>query len=223
MRKFSIGIMLATASLFLGGCATKPPPYDYTAFKAARPSTLLVMPPINESLEVNATPSVWSHSTRPLAEAGYYVLPVTLVDEKFKQNGIQTATDAQQIPYSKLREIFGADGAVYIKVVRYGTDYNVIHSETRVEVEGRIIDLRTGQELWAGTATASSAEQRAQGQGGIVGLLITAVAQQIIDTAADASYDFAGVAQARLLRADNYRGVLPGPRLPQYSQPTATQ
>ena len=46
-----------------------------------------------------------AQSTQPLAESGYYVLPVTLVDETLKGNGIHTPDEAQQIPVAKLREI----------------------------------------------------------------------------------------------------------------------
>ncbi len=198
-------------------------PYDYSAFKAARPSTLLVMPPLNDSPDIKATPSVWSHATRPLAEAGYYVLPVTLVDETLKQNGVQTAGDAAKISYTKLREVFAADAAVYIKVLQYGTSYKVVDSETRVHVQGRVIDLRNGQELWAGDAFASSAEQSSQNQGGLVGLLVTAIVKQIVNTAADASYNYAATAQERLLGAPQYNGILPGPRSPYFGQPMPTR
>ena len=206
----------------LGGCATKAPPYDYTAFMKAKPATLLVMPPVNESPEINATSGVWSHATRPLAEAGYYVLPVTLVDETFRQNGVSSANDAQDIPLAKLREFFGADAAVYMKVKKYGTSYTVLASETRVEVEARIVDLRSGDLLWQGKAVATSAEQQQQ-SGNLVALLVTAVVKQIIGTATDASYQYAGIANQRMLGAPRYNGVLPGPRSPDYGKPPAAQ
>jgi len=208
---------------FLGGCATKAPPYDYSAFMKARPATLLVMPPVNESPEIKATPGVWSHATLPLAEAGYYVLPVTLVDETFRQNGVNSANDANEIPLPKLRDFFGADAAVYMKVKKYGTSYNVLASETRVEVEARIVDLRSGELLWQGTAVATSAEEQQQSQGGLVGLLVTAIVKQIIGTATDASYRYAGIANQRMLGAPRYNGVLPGPRSPDYGKPPVTQ
>ncbi len=201
--------------LLLGGCATQAPPYDYTAFLKARPTSLLVLPPLNESPEVTATQGVWSHATRPLAEAGYYVFPVTLVNETLRENGITTASDAHNIPAQKLREFFGADAAVYLKVTQYGSSYQVLASETRVVVEGRIVDLRSGDLLWQGQAMASSAEQRQQNQGGLLGLLVAAVLQQIVETAMDASYNYAGIADQRLLGAPRYNGVLPGPRSPQ--------
>jgi hypothetical protein len=204
---------VAACLAVLAGCATKAPQVDYTAFLQARPATLLVMPPVNESPDIKATPSVWANATRPLAEAaGYYVLPVALVDETFKQNGVNTADDAQQIPIQKLREFFGADAAVYLKVKKYGTTYQVIGSDTRVEVEGRIIDLRSGALLWQGKAAASSTEQNQQSQGGLVGLLATALVKQIIGTATDAAFTFAATADQRMLGAPRYNGVLPGPR-----------
>jgi hypothetical protein len=213
------GLILGLACL--GGCVTRPPAQDYSAFLKARPVTLLVMPPVNESPDVKATPSVWSHATQPLAEGGYYVLPVTLVDETFRQNGVFSANDAQDIPLAKLREFFGADAAVYIKVKKYGTSYNVIASESRVEVEGRIVDLRTGDLLWTGKAFATSAEQQQQSQGGLIGLLVMAALKQVIGSATDESYRYAGIANARLLGTPVYNGILPGPRSPMAGKPPA--
>lgn len=215
----SMPLAAVFALTFLAGCATKPPAFDYSAFIEARPASLLVLPPVNESPDIKASSGVWSHATRPLAEAGYYVLPVTLVDETFRQNGVQTPHEAQDVPYPKLRDHFGADAAVYLRVKQYGTSYAVIASETRVAVEGRIVDLRSGKLLWEGSAVATSAEQQQQSQGGLVGLLVAAVVQQIIGTATDAAYTYAGIADQRMLGAPRYNGVLPGPRSPLYGQP----
>jgi hypothetical protein len=211
------------AAVLVGGCATKAPPADLSAFVKAKPVTLLVMPPLNDSPDVKATPAVWAQSTRPLAEAGYYVLPVTLVDETFKQNGIFSAAQAQDVPASKLRDYFGADAAVYLKVTKYGTSFQVLASETRVEIEGRIVDLRDGALLWQGKAFATSAEQGQHAQGGLLGMLATALVQQIVGTATDAAFGFAGIAGTRLLGAPRYNGVLVGPRSPLYGQPPPAQ
>jgi hypothetical protein len=209
----------ALALVLLAGCATRIPPYDYSAFVQAKPVTLLVLPPLNESPDVNAVPGVWAQATLPLAEAGYYVLPVTLVDQTFRQNGVTTPNEAHEIAPQKLRDFFGADAAVYVKVKKYGTSYAVIASETRVEIEGRIVDLRSGALLWQGMAAATSAEQRQQSQGGLIGLLVMAVVQQIVGTATDAAYGYAGIANQRMLGAPSYNGVLPGPRSPLYGRP----
>jgi hypothetical protein len=219
--RFKLAALVIGLAL-LGGCANRPAAYDYSAFQKAKPATLLVMPPVNESPDVKATAGVWSGATRPLAEAGYYVLPITLVDETFRQNGVQSANDAQDIPYPKLREFFGADAAVYIKVKKYGTSYAVVASDTRVEVEGRIIDLRSGALLWEGRAVASSAEQQ-QSQGGLIGMLVAAVVHQVAGTLTDAAYNYANIADYRLLGAPRFNGVLPGPRSPMFGQAPPAQ
>ena len=213
-------LILLAAAMF-GGCATHPTPYDYTAFRQARPASLLVLPPVNDSPDVQATPGVWAHATRPLAEAGYYVLPVALVDETFRQNGVTMAHDAQELPYTKLRDYFGADAAVYLRVKHYGSSYNVLSSEVRVSVDARIVDLRSGGLLWEGSATASSAEQQNQSQGGLLGLLVTAIVKQVVNSGAEAALPYAALANQRALGAPRFNGVLPGPRSPQAGQVVA--
>ena len=205
---------LLTASLALGGCAVTPPkPYDYTAFKAAKPATILVLPPLNETTDIKATYGVMAQASVPLAESGYYVYPVTLVDETFKQNGYTQAADIHAIGVDKLRAVFGSDAALYIQVKRYGTSYAVVASETVVGLNARLVDLRTGQLLWEGAASASSAETQNNSQGGLVGLLVKAIVEQIINTAADTSFTISGVANQRLMSVHRVNGLLPGPRL----------
>lgn len=204
-------------AIAIAGCAT-PAAVDYSAFIAAKPASLLILPPLNDSPDIKATPGVWAHATQPLAEAGYYVLPITLVDETFRQNGLNMAAEIHEVSPQMLRDFFGADAVVYLRVKRYGTSYAVVSSDTSVEVEGSIVDLRTGQLLWQGKAAASSAEQQQQNQGGVIGLLVAAIVKQIVGTAADAAFTYAGIANQRLLGAPRVNGVLPGPRSPLYGQ-----
>lgn len=210
-------LLLLATTLFLGGCAVPAQKgYDYSNFRESRPKSILVLPPVNSSPDVNATYSVLAQSTLPLAESGYYVFPVTLVDETFKQNGLTMADDIQSVSPAKLREIFGADTVLYINVKQYGTRYAVIASETRVSVAGRLVDLRTGKELWTGTATASSNEGDSNSGGGLVGLLVKAVINQIADSLSNRGHQIAGVASQRLLAAGHPNAILFGPRSPYY-------
>ncbi|MCK7496771.1 MAG: DUF799 domain-containing protein [Comamonadaceae bacterium] len=213
-RRTALAASLAAAAL-LTACAT-PTPYDYTALKQARPASMLVLPPLNETNDVKATSGVLAQATLPLAEAGYYVLPVALVDETFRQNGLTQAAEIQSVPVDKLREIFGADAAVYLKVTQYGTTYKVLSSETTVAVQARVVDLRSGTLLWEGAAQASSAEQNNSSQGGLVGLLVQAVVNQILHSVTDASFKYAAIADNRLLTPRKPNGLLYGPRSPKY-------
>ncbi|WP_019429313.1 DUF799 domain-containing protein [Limnohabitans sp. Rim47] len=209
----------ALAIAVLGGCASKPPvPYDYTEFKLSRPKSILVLPPINKTPEVRAPYSMLAQVTYPLAESGYYVLPVSLVDETLKENGVTQAQDAHELPSTKLREIFGADAVLYIVMTQYGTVYQVLDSHTTVTAEARLVDLKTDKVIWAGEASASTAEQRNQQQGGLTGMLLTALVNQIVGTVTDQSHPMAGIASQRLLRAGRFHGLLHGPRSPYYGK-----
>ena len=198
----------------LSGCASpvKPTPYDYSAFRASRPASILVLPPINNTPDIAASYSVLSHTTRPLAEAGYYVLPVTVVVDAFKENGVTDATEIHATEAAKLRSIFGADAVLYLTVNAYGSVYNVIRSTTTVEVAARLVDLRTDTVLWEGSSSASSAEKDSGSSGNLAYLLLSAVLTQVIDSLNDKSDAIAEIATGRLLQTGTTRGLLPGPR-----------
>jgi hypothetical protein len=216
MRAVRIGT-IGLAAILMTACATnQPAAIDYTAFKASKPRSILVMPPVNQSPEVAASLSMLSVATMPLAEAGYYVMPVTLVYETFKQNGITVADDAQNVPLAKLRQIFGADAALYITVNNYGASYRIVDSVVEVKASAKLVDLRTGALLWQGSAVASSAENNNSNSGGVVGLLVSAVVKQIINSTSDQSHAIANRASQRLLAAGRAGGLLYGPYSPKY-------
>ena len=214
-RLKKVALLLAPALLMVG-CATKAPSYDYTAFKAAKPRSIVVLPPLNNSPEVNAGNSVYAQVSYPLAEAGYYVLPVAVVGETFKQNGLTNAADIHGVDVRKLNEIFGADAGLYITISKYGSTYTVIDSVAVVSVTAKLVDLKTGTLLWEGAASASNNEGGNNGGGGLIGALVAAAVKQIINRTTDAAHPVAGVANARLLSAGMTNGLLYGPRSVKY-------
>ena len=214
-RLLKVGACVGAAVLMFG-CATKQAAYDYTAFKAAKPRSIVVLPPLNNSPEVNAGNSVYAQVSYPLAEAGYYVLPVAVVGETFKQNGLTNAADIHGVDVRKLNEIFGADAGLYITIDKYGSTYTVIDSVAVVAVTAKLVDLKTGTLLWEGKASASNNEGGNNGGGGLIGALVAAAVKQILNSTTDAAHPVAGVANARLLSAGMTNGLLYGPRSVKY-------
>lgn len=210
-------LALAAAATMLAGCATLPPKMDYTAFRQSHPRSILVLPPVNNSPDVNATFSMYAQVTQPLAEAGYYVLPVSLVNETFKQNGLSSPAEIQAVAPAKLQEIFGADAGLYLTVTRYGSTYAVFNSVAVVSADAKLIDLKSGTLLWTGSATASNDEGNNNGGGGLAGMLVAAVVKQILNNVTDASHPVAGMTSQRLL-SPHYNGLLYGPRSPLYGK-----
>lgn len=215
-----IAIAALGAALILTGCSSnKKQATDYSAFRESKPRSILVLPPSNQSPDVKASQSVLSSVTMPLAESGYYVFPVDVVAETFRQNGAANPEEINAIPLKKLHDIFGADAVMYITVKDYGTSYQVVSSETRVTATARLVDLRTGKQLWSGGATASSNEgQGSNNGGGLLGLLIATAVTQISDSVTEKSHDVAQITSARMFTAGSDGGLLYGPRSPKYGK-----
>lgn len=71
-----------------------------------------VLPPLNQDTDIKDTYDCLSTVTRPLAEMGYYVHPVAVVDQFMKENGLPTAGEMHQVPLDKIRDIIGADAVL---------------------------------------------------------------------------------------------------------------
>lgn len=209
--------LLTLAMTWLGGCANQVAKYDYTAFRKAAPKSILILPPTNQSPDIQASSGILATATFPVAEGGFYVYPVALVAQTFKENGVTSPDEIQQLPIAKLREVFGADAALYLTVKNYGASYQVVASNVQVTLEAKLVDMRSGDLLWQGKATASNQEGR-NNQGGLVGMLVAALVEQIINSSiTDPSYRIGAIANSRLLTANpDANGMLYGPRSPHY-------
>lgn len=140
MKPLILGL---AAVLALSACQVqKAPDFDYTSFKESKPASILVVPPLNESPDVNGTWGVLASTAAPLSEAGYYVFPAAVVEETFKQNGLTNAADIHAVRPEKLHQIFGNDAVLYITVTEYGTSYQILDSVTTVSAKARLVDSR---------------------------------------------------------------------------------
>ncbi len=206
-----IGLLAAFCGLTATGCAAKA--YDYTNYRAHPPRSILVLPPLNEGTDIRGTYGYLSTVTRPLAELGYYVYPVVLVDHFLKENGLPTPGEMAQAPLDKIREIIGADAVLYITLRQYGTRYQVLASTTVVSAVARLVDTRTGTLLWEGTIVAQNSSG---GSGNILADLVGALLVQVVGYSTDHARSVAEQANAQFAIRD--RGLLHGPYSPRYGQ-----
>jgi hypothetical protein len=200
------GVALA-ASGVLASCTT-PVDYDYSAYLNHMPRSILVLPPLDETIEVDVASGCLSHITRPLAERGYYVFPVAVVDAMMKENGLPTSGEMQQVSLKKLDEVFGADAVMYLTVKEWGTSYKVVDTATIVTIDARLVDVKTGIELWRGQKTAEV--HSSSGAGDPFSLLAAALVTQVISTTTDQSRALSATTD-QLLFFDPHVGLLPGP------------
>jgi hypothetical protein len=207
--------MCGAALLLLGGCETVKP-YDYTNFHAHPPRSILILPPLNESTKVEATYGYFSTVTAPVAELGYYVYPVEVVDRFFQGNGMPTAGEMHQVPLDKVAEITGADAVMFITVEDYGTNYKVIDSQTVVKVHAKLIDTRTQLLLWEGKAAV--VQSGTGGSNNILAKLIAAAVTQMIGSTTDKAHGVSRAANVNLFMAKSV-GLPYGPYSPKYNTP----
>ncbi|SPL70933.1 DUF799 domain-containing protein [Acinetobacter stercoris] len=212
---------LLVSSLIFTGCATTVSKNhkDITAYKSHMPKSILVLPPVNDSPDVKATYSYWPTVMMPVAEAGYYVFPVSVVDNMFKENGVTNGSDAQSIAPQKLQEIFGADAALYIRIKEYGSKYQVIQSVASVSAEAKLVDLKTGEVIWTGEG--KQVQSSNNGNGGLIGAVVGALVEQIAGSLNDRAYPLASAVNIQMLSptpSNPGEGLLYGHRSPNYQQ-----
>lgn len=204
---------------YLSGCATTPEPYDYSALKQARPLSVVVIPPTNDSVEVNAPFIYLSTISKPLAEKGYYVFPVAVVEHFMRENGLPTPAEMNAIPLEKIREHMGADAALYVNIEDWGQKFYLTSSEAVVKVSLKLVDTLDGQTLWDSQAMAVKSSGNG-GNGGLIGMIVGAIATQIAGSIADQTPEVARIANQTAFDSPQ-RGLLPGPYAPKpFSEPT---
>ena len=213
LASWLVGCASTPASTAPASSATTPPP----ATARALPRSIVVLPPLNHSPDVQASASVLAQATVPLADAGYYVIPVTLMTETFRQNGLEVPEDIHAISPRQLRRIFGADAALYIEVMDYGARYKVVASETAVRLQGKLVDLRNGRTLWQGEGRASN-EVGMSSSRNLSTQLVAVLLTQVVSSVTDAAHTVAGTATERMLAPGTRRGLAYGHRSPMFGQ-----
>lgn len=191
------------------GCVTPP---DYTAFRDNPPRSILVLPPLNESVDVNATYSWLTTATAPIAETGYYVFPVAMVDAFMKDNGLPTAGEMHGVEVARLGEVFGADAVLYVTILDWGQEYIVLSSNTVVHVKATLVDASTGTQLWEWT---QNHVESSGGSGNLIADAIIALIEQVADTLSDQTHLTARNANFMLFKNET-TGLPYGPYHPKH-------
>lgn len=214
-RSIIIKVVLFVLLTFsLAACQVAP--YDYSALEASKPRSILVIPPLNQSVDVNAPYTFISTVSKPLAEKGYYVFPVAVIDQFLKENGLPSPGEMNGVPLQKLREIIGADAVLYTTINQWGQKFQLVNSATIVDSELKLIDARSGELLW--TTRAFAQQSSGDGGGGLAGAIIGAIVEQIAGSIVDRTPTLSSAANAVAINAPN-QGLLPGPYLPEESHP----
>ncbi len=204
-------ILLTLTLLLFSGCI-KQEPYDYSAFSQHPPRSILVIPPLNNSMEVTAPYAYLSTITRPLAECGYYVFPVAVIDALLKDNGLPTPGEMNQVPLDKIREVIGADAVLYITIDDWGQKYQVFSSVTVVNVQARLVDVDSGIVLWEGSVAMQQGNNNGNNDS-LLGMAVGAMVDQVAGSLSDRAHELSATAN-HIMIFDTNKGLPFGPYNP---------
>lgn len=105
---------------------------QYAQMYEKMPASILVMPPINNSTNVDAKDLLYTAISRPLAEAGFYVVSPLLAMEILKA---ESAYDAELFVDSDLKpfnKVFGVDAVLFTEIKSWAKQGFGIRTDIRM-------------------------------------------------------------------------------------------
>lgn len=182
MKKFLLFPLLGLFMLF-AGCAMPPPNYyDYSAFRSTDPRSILIVPVVNNTVDVDAADYFLAAISQPVAERGYYVFPVNMVKRVMEEDGLSDADIVHNADPTRLAELFGADSVLYISIERWDAQYAVLTTTVTVSLNYTLKDGDTGQTIWATDQTIVYQPQGVS-SGNIIADLVASAVQAAITKA----------------------------------------
>jgi len=119
---------------------------QYAKMFEEKPVTLLIMPPINNSSTVEAKELLYTSISRPLAEAGYYVISPFMAMDILKAESAYDAELFIDAPLDKFAKYFGADAVVFSEIKTWTK--SVIGSGISTNIRYFIRSTKTGDILF---------------------------------------------------------------------------
>ena len=174
---------LSAGLLSLTGCVTQPTKVDQSALLAAAPRSILVVPTINRSLDVDAPNYVLAALPIPIAEKGYYVFPVNTTKFVLEQEGFYEGERIHQQPPESLAKLFGSDAILYVAIKQWDAKFAIFTIVVTVDFDYRLVS-KNGVELWRENKRMQYQPQNNNNAGSPMALLLTAVINAAVTRAA---------------------------------------
>ena len=118
----------------------------YSAIYNERPTSILVMPPINNSNNVEAKELFYSSLIVPLSQKGYYVMPPLLTMEILKEESAYDSEMFIERSMKQMSTLFGVDAVLFTTIQEWAK--STIGSQIRVIVEYKLISANTDEVLF---------------------------------------------------------------------------
>lgn len=146
MKKLVIIIPLCLMAFLFVSCASLTKQSQFPGMYDEKPQVMLIMPPINNSNNVEAKDYFYTTMSVPVAEAGYYVLPPAVTMATLQR---ESAYDSEMFingDIKKFGKLFGADVAVFTIIKSW--QKSIIGSSVIIEIEYIFKSTKTNEILY---------------------------------------------------------------------------
>lgn len=146
-----ISIFSLLLVMLLSGCVTTEPvtkQQKYPLMYEQNTKAILVVPAVNRTTAADA-PELYSTTiAKPLSEAGYYVMPIPLVNMLLRLEGVTDGAQLQHAQAHKFKTLFDADAVLFVTITHWNTDYYIAGGAVTVGADFNLISTTTNQTLW---------------------------------------------------------------------------
>jgi len=185
MKKISFCITLL-ATMLLSSCATSYAMKQdvYADFYKEEPVSILIMPVINESVDVVSKDTFYTCLAEPLCEAGYYVYPPYLTMEILQK---ESAGDSEMFinqSVAKFGDYFGADLVLFTRI-RQCSKVAVL-GKIVVEIDYVLRSTKTGAVLYnKSVEVVEDTSVKTSSNGGLLSLISALVITSVTTAVED--------------------------------------
>jgi len=156
--------------------------------------SILVLPAANNAVNVEAPFYFLSTISYPIAEKGYYIFPVNLVNRLLEDEGLSDAHMLNKSSPFKIAKRFGADAILYTTIETWDAKYVGLATIITAGLKYTLKSGKTGKTIWSTSQTVKyDSNQNLGQQNSIAGLIIAMIVNAATDKAMSDSrhYDLA--------------------------------
>lgn len=140
--------ILCCLCLWLSACGSSEEyVYDFTEFRQEQPRSILVLPPLNHTTDLEIYDHFMATISIPIAEKGFYVFPANNVRQYMQDQGILDPALLDDIRVKRFAELFDAD-AVLKTTIQDIYKPLIGMDGARIQYEMALFSTQSGELLW---------------------------------------------------------------------------
>ena len=147
----------------------------YAKLYEENPVSILIMPPINNTSNVEAKDLLYTSISRNIAEAGYYVISPIIAMDVFKNESAYDTEYFISSSLTKFKEYFGVDAVLFSIIENWAKEGWVVHTKVNYIIKS----TTTNEILFERSCDLTLNLMKNSGTGGLLGGLVDAIATAV--------------------------------------------